>query len=90
MKTLHCPNPNCFDDACGGACMRAKRVTSIVLLCAAVVWLSAGCANLKEIDFGIGGLEAEWYEPQTQPKQTVILTNVPAGSWLPRLMQRGE
>lgn len=90
MKKLHCPNPSCFDDACNGECMRVNRTASIVLLCTAVVWLSVGCANLKEVDFSITGFEAEWYEPPPLPDHTVILTNAPAGSWIPKLMQRGE
>jgi hypothetical protein len=67
-----------------------KRMLIIVAICAAIIWLSVGCKNLKEVDFGITGLEAEWYEPPPLPPQTVTLTNAPAGSWLPRLMQRGD
>lgn len=67
-----------------------KRMLIIVASCAAIIWLSTGCANLKEMDFGITGFEAEWYEPPPLPEKTVVLTNAPAGSWLPKLMQRGE
>ena len=43
-----------------------KRLATIVALSALVIICGAGCfsmANIKELDFGITGLEAEFYEP---------------------------
>ena len=38
-----------------------KRLLSIVAIAAFVIWVGAGCANLKEVDIGITGFEAEYY-----------------------------
>lgn len=37
------------------------RLLAIVAIAAFVIWAGAGCANLKEIDIGITGFEAEYY-----------------------------
>ena len=34
---------------------------AIVAIAAFVIWVGAGCANLKEVDIGITGFEAEYY-----------------------------
>ncbi len=70
-----------------------KRFLVIAATAAIVIWVGAGCRNLKEVDMSITGFEAEWYEPPPQPvivQPTTAPTNAPAGSWLgaPRLMQR--
>ena len=44
----------------------AKRLATVVGLSALVIICGAGCfsmSNIKEFDFGITGLEAEFYEP---------------------------
>ena len=44
----------------------AKRLATIFALSALVIICGAGCfsmSNIKELDFGITGLEAEFYEP---------------------------
>ena len=38
-----------------------KRLLAIVAIAAFVIWVGAGCANLKEVDIGITGFEAEYY-----------------------------
>ena len=38
-----------------------KRLLAIVAVSAFVIWVGAGCANLKEIDLSITGFEAEYY-----------------------------
>ena len=38
-----------------------KRLLSIVAIAAFVIWVGAGCKNLKEIDLSITGFEAEYY-----------------------------
>lgn len=67
-----------------------KRFLIILAIATAVVWVGAGCANLKEIDFSITGFEAEWYMPPDPAPITVVApTNAPAGSsWFPQLMPR--
>jgi len=67
-----------------------KRLLAIIAISALVIWVGAGCQNLKEVDFSITGFEAEWYEPPPLPP-VVITNNPPAGSsWIPKLMQRGS
>jgi len=38
-----------------------NRLLAIVAIAAFVIWVGAGCANLKEVDIGITGFEAEYY-----------------------------
>jgi len=38
-----------------------KRLLSIVAIAAFVIWVGAGCKNLKEIDISLTGFEAEYY-----------------------------
>ena len=38
-----------------------KRLMSIIGIAAFVIWVGAGCKNLKEIDLSITGFEAEYY-----------------------------
>ena len=40
---------------------RMKRLMAIIGIAAFVIWVGAGCANLKEVDIGITGFEAEYY-----------------------------
>ena len=37
------------------------RLMAIVAIAAFVIWVGAGCKNLKEIDLSITGFEAEYY-----------------------------
>ena len=36
-----------------------NRLLAIGAIAAFVIWVGAGCANLKEVDIGITGFEAE-------------------------------
>ena len=38
-----------------------KRLLAIVAIAAFVIWVGAVCGNLKEVDIGITGFEAEYY-----------------------------
>ena len=37
------------------------RLMAIVAIAAFVIWVGAGCKNLKEIDISLTGFEAEYY-----------------------------
>ena len=46
--------------------------TAIFSICLIAMVVGQGCLNLrgiKEIEIGIGGFEAEWYEPEKIPVQ---------------------
>lgn len=64
-----------------------KRLLAIVAIASLVIWVGAGCQNLKEVDLSITGFEAEWYDPPPLPP-VIIVTNAPAASWTPKLMPR--
>lgn len=38
-----------------------KRCLTIIIIAIMVIWIGAGCKNLKEIDLSITGFEAEYY-----------------------------
>ena len=68
-----------------------NRLLAIVAIAAFVIWVGAGCANLKEIDLSITGFEAEYYPAHPEQERggffgaaTNSVRAVPAS--YPRLM----
>tara|TARA_A100001201_G_scaffold72325_1_gene65981 strand:- start:809 stop:1054 length:246 start_codon:yes stop_codon:yes gene_type:complete len=50
--------------------LRFASNTAIFSICLIAMGVGQGCINLrgiKEVEIGIGGFEAEWYEPEKIP-----------------------
>ena len=78
---------------------RIKRWLTIIGLSALAIVCGSGCGslrNLKEIDFGITGLEMEFYEPPSHPgpEDDGFFGSVANKEWIPasypKLMQRNK
>ena len=67
-----------------------KRWLTIVGLAIFVIYVGAGCQNVRTIDAGFGGLDIEYYEP----KPITIYTNIIRTNFIshpyPRLMDRNN
>jgi hypothetical protein len=67
-----------------------KRGMIIVGLSALVLFIGAGCQNVRTIDAGFGGLDIEYFEP----KPITIYTNIIRTNFIshpyPMLMDRNK